>query len=643
MIVLQGRKISKAFGEQDVLKEITFSIKEDERVGLIGGNGSGKTTFLRCLAGQLQPDQGEVMVATDTTLGYLEQMPELEPGIIAWEAVMQSFANLLEQRRSLRAMEEKMASVTGQELERLMAAYARVTEEYERAGGYECESTARRILIGMGFKEEEFDKPLAHFSGGQKTRLNLARLLALSPDLLLLDEPTNHLDMPAVEWLESFLQTYPGAVLVVSHDRMFLDRVVTRVAEICGGKLKSYEGNYSTYIEKRQADDLAQQKAYEKQQEEIQATEDYIRRYGAGIKARQARGRMLQLNRLERLQAPEQSLSIRWSHFPLRRQSARDVLSVDKVSKSYGSRLVLRDFTFEIKKGEKWALIGPNGCGKTTLLKIIAGEMQADAGQVQLGSRVDMAYFSQAHETLSMDSTVLDEIIYNFDLTIEQARTYLGSMFFHGDDVFKRIKDLSGGEQGRLALLKIILTGANFLVLDEPTNHLDIGSRQAVEEMLAAFPGTILLVSHDRYLIDQVVDQLLAFEDGQLKRYWGNYSYYARKVEEKLRQQEREDREKQAAQRQPAQKYYNEQKEIQRTLRQRRVEIEALEDSIADLENRQQRLEQILADPQTYADEISSQEYQQEYHRLQMQLVRQLDKWEKLGEELLVLEDELDQ
>ncbi|HHW61293.1 MAG TPA: ATP-binding cassette domain-containing protein [Syntrophomonadaceae bacterium] len=643
MIVLQSRKISKAFGEQDVLKGITFSIKKHERVGLIGGNGSGKTTFLRCLAGQLQPDQGEVMVSTDTTLGYLEQMPELELGISAWEAVMQSFAYLMEQRRSLRAMEEKMARVEGQELERLMAAYARVTEEYERAGGYECESTARHILIGMGFKEEEFDKELDHFSGGQKTRLNLARLLALSPDLLLLDEPTNHLDMVSVEWLEGFLQAYPGTVLVVSHDRMFLDHVATRVAEIRGGKLKSYEGNYSMYIQKRQADDLARQRAYDKQQEEIQATEEYIRRYGAGIKARQARGRMLQLNRLERLQAPGQNLSIRWDHLPLRRQSAQDVLTVDRVSKSYGSRQVLRDFTFTIKKGEKWALIGPNGCGKSTLLKIIAGEIQADAGQVRLGSRVDMAYFSQAHETLHMDGTVLDEIIYNFDLTIEQARTYLGSMLFCGDDVFKRVRDLSGGEQGRLAILKIILTGANFLILDEPTNHLDIDSRQVVEEMLAAYPGTILLVSHDRYLIDQVADQVLAFEGGQLKRYWGNYSYYARKVQEKLHQQEREEKEKQAAQRQPEQKYYSEQKEIQRMLRQRRVEIEALEDSIADLEYRQKELEDILSDPQIYADANASKEHQQEYHCLQIQLSRHLEKWESLGKELLALEDKLTQ
>lgn len=641
MIALQCQRISKSFGLQEVLKDITLSINERERIGIIGGNGSGKTTLLRCLTGQEQVDTGEVMKSASLSLGYLEQMPDLDSGLTAWDAVMASFASIVEQRQVLRQMETEMADLEGDELSRLMDRYARVTESYERANGYACENTARRILIGMGFPEEDFQKPLTYFSGGQKTRIHLARLLALSPDILLLDEPTNHLDMPSVEWLENFLQSYSGTVLVVSHDRMFLDRTATRVAEMRAGRLRTFEGNYSSYIKKRAAEDQMQQRAFDKQQEQIHETEEYIRRYGAGIKARQARGRLLQLNRLERLEAPDEAVSLGSIQISLERESAQDVLTVENLAKAYGPNMVIHNMDVQIKKGDKLALIGPNGCGKTTLLKLITGKLKPDEGKIKLGSRVDLAYFSQEHEDLHPELSVLEEILYDYDLTLEQARSCLGAMLFCGDDVFKSVGSLSGGEQGRLVLLKLILSGANFLILDEPTNHLDIDSRQVVQDMLAAYKGTVLLVSHDRYFIDGIVDQVLAMEDGKLQRYWGNYSYYAEKVQEKNREAERLQKEKKEASLRPDQKMRSEQKARLRNQRQLTRQIEELEERISQMEERKAELESMLSDPNTYTDEEASKSCQEEYNEIQNQLAKSEDEWTSLSEELMELEESM--
>lgn len=629
MIVLQAHNISKSFGDRWIFRNVSLAVNDKERIGIVGVNGSGKTTLLKCLTGALAADEGEVMVSGLKSTGYLEQLPEIKPGTTAWESVMSGFSALIEQRRLLRKLEQEMAA-GGADLQKIMDRYARVTEEYERANGYACENFARRILTGLAFSGEDFDKPLDNFSGGQKTRLNLGRLLALTPDILLLDEPTNHLDIESVEWLEEFLKSYPGTVLVVSHDRMFLDRVATRTVEMAGGKLTSFNGNYSNYLKLKARDNEAARRAYNKQQEYIQKTEDYIRRFKAGIKSKQARGRQLQLERLERLDEtwPEQVITD-WV-IKMKQESGQDVLTITDLFKSFGDLTIFHNASVRIQKGEKIALVGPNGCGKTTLLKMITGEVNPDQGQIKPGSRVDIGYFSQEHEDLNREHTLLEEILYSFDLTVEEARTYLGGMLFSEDDVFKKISSLSGGEMGRLALLKIILTGANFLLLDEPTNHLDIQSREVVEDMLSQYPGTILMVSHDRYFIDQVADKVIAVADAGLEYYWGNYSYYHEKLQEKASQIEEEKRiikkEKEKL------RDNSEEKEQQRAQRRMRRELDEIESQIETMEERKSELEAFLSDPDTYGDMDKSRSLTNEYKEIEAELANAYARWEELSE-----------
>jgi len=638
MIVCQVQKVSKSFADKQVLREVSLAIQARDRIGLVGVNGSGKTTLLRCLTGELQPDAGEIVLSSSLTLGCLEQMSDNQPGITAWDAVMESFTQLIDKRTLLHELEEKMGN-NEPGLPKLMEQYARVVEEYERANGYACENTARRILTGLGFASEEFQKPVSSFSGGQKTRLNMGRLLALAPDVLLLDEPTNHMDMKSVEWLEDFIKNYAGTVLVVSHDRMFLDRVATRIAEIRGGELKSYPGNYSAYVKKKAEDDLAQQRAYQKQQAHIKQTEEYIRRFKAGIKSKQARGRQSQLERVVRITAPHREHNLGGHLVKAKRESGNDVLTVDGVAKSYSGRVVLKNVQLNLKKGDKVALIGANGAGKTTLLKIVSGQIPADEGEVRLGSQVEMAYFSQEYEDLGPERTVLEEILYHFDLTLEEARTCLGGMLFSEDDVFKLIKSLSGGETGRLAFLKMILSGANFLLLDEPTNHLDIASCQVVEKMLTDFKGTVLVVSHDRYFIDQVADRVLAIEDGQAEYYWGNYSYYQEKRLEKEKTLQIEKRETKERANRPDWQLREAEKERKKTRRRLAQELAALEADIMETEGRKRELEAFLAEPGTYNDEEKARLYTSEFRKIAPVLEASYARWECLQQEL----EELDQ
>lgn len=632
MIVFQAQNISKSFGEFQVLRGISLALNEKERVGLIGANGSGKTTLLRCLTGALEPDEGEIYRTTALSLGYLEQLNSVEPGMTVWAAMMDNFADLIQMRRCMQELEVAMSG-SGKDLEHIMDAYGRLSSEYEQAGGYACETTARRILIGLGFAQDEFNKPVEQFSGGQKTRLNLGRLLVLSPDVLLLDEPTNHLDLESVEWLERFINTYPGTVMVVSHDRMFLDQVTTRIAEIRNGKLQSYTGNYSEYVQKRAAEDLAQQRAYAKQQEYIRQTEAYIRRFKAGIKSRQARGRQSQLDRLARLEAHDREKSINKPTMNVHRESGQSVLYMKDIAKSFDKKQLFSHVCLDVKKGQKLALIGSNGSGKTTLLKIICGSITPDQGALRIGSRVDMAYFSQEFENLHPQATVLEEIYQNFDITLEEARTALGGMLFSGDDVFKKVGDLSGGERSRLGILQMLLSGSNLLLMDEPTNHLDIESCEAAERMLSSYDGTVLLVSHDRFFIDQVADAVVAIEDGHLTYYSGNYSYYQQKKQEQQTAVDHPSWKKVPISHQAEQR--ERQKETQRVRRNLMKKISEYELLIYEIENRKKELEGQLYDPLVNRDIKKLCSLDEEYRGLDPLMEEAMRKWEQASEALL--------
>jgi ATP-binding cassette subfamily F protein 3 len=633
MIILQVQKLNKSFGEQEVLKSINLTIQDRERVGLVGVNGAGKTTLLKCMAGLMPADSGEVSYSSDLSMGYLEQMADYEEGTNIWDAIMGSYAGILALRTRLHEMEEQIAR-GGPDLEKDMQRYARLSEEYEMADGYACENTARRILIGLGFAPEEFEQQANRLSGGQKTRLNLACILAKSPDLLFLDEPTNHLDISSVEWLEEFVRNYVGTVLVVSHDRRFLDKIATRILDLRWGTISSYDGNYSQYLLKRAASDLAWQRAYEKQQEYIRETEAYIRRFKAGIKSKQARGRQSQLQRLERIDRPQQEKNLALRSLNMNQESGHDVLRLKEVSKSFGSHRLFKDLDLNIYKGEKIALVGPNGCGKTTLLKIISGRMAADEGEVWLGSRVELGYYGQEYEEMDSRNTVLDEILDNFNLQIEEARTVLGSMLFSEDDVFKQIKNLSGGEKGRLALLKLILSGANFLILDEPTNHLDLDSCQTVEKILQDYEGTLLLVSHDRYFIDQIADRVITLKDGRLESYSGNYSYYQEKLQAQNKVEMAARREAARERSKPETEAREQQKEQQRIQRRKLRALEEIEQQIMELEEQKNNIAMMLSDPQTYSDEDKARAYTASYKQIEELLASAYSDWEILNLEL---------
>lgn len=520
--------LSKSFGVRQVFNKVSFEIKHGERVGLVGPNGAGKSTLMKCLLGIEEYDEGQVVKDSATTIGYLQQDINLGDDSLAIE-IQKAFADVQYWEQQLQEVSAKLE--TNPHDESLLKQLARIQDRLDWLGGYYYEAQSRRIAYGLGFSDEDLTKSVSEFSGGQKTRINLAKALVRRPDFLFLDEPTNHLDMDMLEWLENYLSSYGGGILIISHDRYFLDRVTTRIVELEHHKATSYRGNYSRYVEQREAQHKAQQNAYEKQQEYIRKTEEYIDKYRAGIKSKMARGRQSQLNRLERLDAPETSQTLKF-RFPKAEFSADKVLTVEELFLSYGERDIVEDVSFMIRRGEAVALIGPNGAGKSTLLKAITGELTPEAGFIDIGSRVSVGYFSQEHEELHPAWTPIDEIMSHFNYSEEKARNVLGMFLFQGDDVFKEIRDLSGGERARLSLLILFLQGNNFLILDEPTNHLDIPTREVVEEALMNFTGTLLVVSHDRYFLDKVAKRTLVLEPEGVEEYLGNYSYYKAKLKE---------------------------------------------------------------------------------------------------------------
>lgn len=629
MIILQGKNLSKAYITTTIFNHIDFYIQEGEKIGLVGPNGAGKSTLFRCITGEEAFDEGQLMFISKCSMGYLEQMPDFAQGITLLDAVLEMFRDVFAIRDQMGRMEQAMAEVEGDMLEKLLAQYAQITHQYEEADGFSCESKAKGIIKGLGFRDEDMAREVFYFSGGEKTRVSLARLLVREPDLLLLDEPTNHLDLEALEWLENFLRNYKGTVLIISHDRYFLDQIASGIFELNHQTLKMYKGNYTRYLRLKAEQELSQMRAYEKQQQEIAETEEYIRKYKAGIKSKQARGRMKQLSRVERLENVKTNKSMTLN-FQEVSSSGDVVLDVQNLSMAFTDKQLFAGLNLTIYKGEKVGLIGGNGVGKSTILKLITGELTAENGVIKLGSRVKVAYYDQEHRQLDPEKTIIDEIVYGYEVTLGEARDLLAQVLFFGEEVNKKIGDLSGGEKARVALLKIILDEPNLLLMDEPSNHLDITSKEIVEDFLQEFPGTVLMVSHDRYLLDAVTSRILVLENGCLSNYLGNYSYYKQKkmdLERLAREKaETETVKKKApiAKRQTTDKPKINKSKVKK-------EIETLEAQIEAAEDRMAFLSEQLAIGENYQDEEKSRQLVGEFNQLEEEVPQLYNKWEELN------------
>ena len=532
-MILSCQNISKAFVENQVLKNVSFHIEDHEKAAIVGINGAGKTTLLRIIVGEMTPDDGQVVLARDKTLGYLAQNSTVDTSHTIYEELLSVKADLLRLEEKIRECENNMKHAEGDALEDLMKQYTSLTNAFETGGGYLYRSELVGVLKGLGFTEDEFSKPVATLSGGQKTRVALGRLLLQNPDLIILDEPTNHLDMNSIAWLETYLLNYKGAVLIVSHDRYFLDRIAGKVIEIDQSKATTFMGNYSDYAVKKEQLRVAAWNAYMNQQREIKHQEEVIEKLKSfnrekSIKRAESREKML--DKIEVIEKPSEVRTDMKLTLTPRILSGNDVLTVEHLSKSFDSHKLFTDVNFEIKRGEHVAIIGDNGSGKTTLLKILNGLVPADQGTFRLGSNVEIGYYDQEHHVLHSEKTLFEEISDDYPyLNNTQIRNVLAAFLFTGEDVFKRISDLSGGERGRVSLAKLVLSNANFLILDEPTNHLDIMSKEILEDALNGYEGTILYVSHDRYFINRTAHRILDLTEGQFVSYVGNYDYYLEK------------------------------------------------------------------------------------------------------------------
>ena len=634
-ILLKVANLAKYFGERTLFSGVGFEIRRGEKVGLVGPNGAGKTTLLRCLLGSESTDGGQVTWYRNCATGYVQQAADFG-GRTVLEELKQAYQDVLAWEKSMRELEQQIAAQGDGTQPGLLDEYAEVMARFEHAGGYSMDSRIRQVSIGLGFSEQELSRKAEEFSGGQKTRIALARELVRQPDFLILDEPTNHLDLERTEWLESYLREYPGAVLVISHDRYFLDAVTRRTLELENTSLQEYSAGYSGYLTQKAERLEAAVSAYEQQQEKIAETEEYIRRYKAGIKSKQARGRQSQLNRLERLDRPEIREAMQF-FFPDCEEIPERMAEFIQVSGGYDAVPIFEKLSFLLRGGEKVALLGPNGVGKTTVLRLLLGELQPMQGRVKSSPRARIGYYAQEFEELNDAVRVIDELVYQCALTEDRARKILGRFLFRGDDVFKTVGDLSGGEKARLAILKIILSGANFLVMDEPTNHLDIPARESVEEAMDAFPGTILLVSHDRYLIDRIADRVLVFEQEGLVSYPGNYSDY--KAALAAMQPETA----QPAVAAPPRTVKNERAEKKNTspLKRRQDcvrQMNRAEKEIGELETVLAELECRINDPASHADPVQSRELGAEHERVKVALEEAYRIWEELGSALEALD-----
>ena len=635
MILMTVQGVSKSFGMKSVLKDISLTLQQGARMGLIGVNGSGKSTLFRLIAGQMEPDEGTISLMRGTRVGMLTQEADIQSDLTVREELSRVFEPVREMERRLRALEEEMAQKHENEVEldRLSREYARLTDRFEDAGGYEWPSRIQGVLAGLGFAKGREDQPASVLSGGEKTRLCLARLLLTQPDLLMLDEPTNHLDLSSIQWLEDTLKKYRGTVLIISHDRYFMNSVCDCMAEISMRRLVQYEGNYDQFTVKRQADIERQIREYKLQQAEIARQQAIIQRYrmyNREKSIRAAESREKRLEKMERLERPVDEQHVRFS-FEARRRTGEDVLKVRGLAKSFEGRSLFENFDLHLRAGDRVAIIGPNGVGKSTLLNIIARKLKADAGEVEFGANVDLGYYEQHQTGLDPEKDVLNELWDAFPrLDLDRVRSVLALFLFTGDDVYKKISMLSGGEKGRVSLCKLMLKRDNLLLLDEPTNHLDMDSREVLEGALEDFDGTILTVSHDRYFINRVADRIIEMRPDGVKEYLGNYDDYL----EKKRREEAglED----AAASGMTKTQLDKQRRRERLLREGKKalekQLEAAEARIAAAEKEIQDLETRMADPELYQRPDEARETARRHAELQAGMDALYEEWEALSE-----------
>lgn len=643
MILLQINQLSKYFGPDPILTNIKLEVQTRDKIAIVGRNGAGKSTLLKIIAGYMSHDSGEIIKPKDVSVGYLAQDTGLESQLSIWDEMNLVFKELQSMEKEMRNLEQQMAiidpALESKKFEQLLKEYDSLQVQFKESGGYQYEADIRSVLHGLGFSTFDSDTKIASLSGGQRTRLALGKLLLTNPDLLILDEPTNHLDIETLTWLEQYLQNYSGAILIVSHDRYFLDKIVTQVYEISRQTSTKYIGNYSSYLKYKAENYEKELKTYEKQQEEVAKLKDFIQRNLARASTTKlAQSRRKKLEKMDMLNKPlgdEKSANFQ---FDIERQSGNDVLKATNISVSYDSlHPIISNISFSISRGDSIALIGPNGIGKSTLLKSIVQKLDALSGTYALGSHVQIGYYDQQQADLTSNKRVLDELWDDYpQKTEKEIRTVLGNFLFSGDDVIKPVSTLSGGEKARLALAKLMLQNANFLILDEPTNHLDLDSKEILENALIDYPGTILFVSHDRYFINRITTKIFELSRDNLKEYLGDYDYYMTKKEEQLEllrlEQKPEDKSspKAASPQQEAKLSYQQEKELKKQERQKQRRIEEIEDEIATIEEQVEKNDALLCDPDIYQNHEEVQKINTENDLLQAKLENLMNEWEQL-------------